>query len=63
MVRNFGRVQDPMDDCPEPAIPYDLEKKIVRDFGGDAHPEDLVKNNDLEKDLVRNFARPKNLDD
>ena len=51
-----------IDDMP-PVIPYDLEKQLVRDFGGDDRPEDLVKNNDLEKDLVRNFGRVKDIDD
>ena len=32
----------------------------MRDFGGDVHPEDLIKNQDLEKDLVRNFGRDHN---
>jgi len=46
LVRNFGRARDG-DEYPETVIPYDLEKKLVRDFDGDRHPEDLVKNNDL----------------
>jgi hypothetical protein len=29
----------------------------VRDFDGDRRPEELIKNQDLEKDLVRNFGR------
>lgn len=47
LVRNFGRNHDDDIDDEPPCIPYDLEKKIIKDFGGDAHPEDLVKNNDL----------------
>ena len=46
MVRNFGR---PDNEFEEPVVPYDLEKELVRDFGGDTHPEDLIKNQDLEK--------------
>jgi len=55
-VRNFGRPHDYLDDEP-PCIPYDLEKKLVRDFGGENHPEDLVENRDMEKELVRNFGQ------
>lgn len=30
---------------------------MVRDFDGEQRPEELVKNQDLEKELVRNFGR------
>ena len=34
LVRNIGRKKDG-DDYSEPVIPYDMEKQLVRDFGGD----------------------------
>lgn len=56
LVRNFGRKRDG-DDLPEAVIDYNLEKKLIRDFGGEDRPEMLIKNNDLEKKLVRNIGR------
>ena len=35
----------------------------MRDFGGDQCPTLLVKNNNLEKELVRNFGREKDGDE
>ena len=56
MVRNFARPKtDDLDDCP--VVPYDLEKQLVRNFGGEERPEELVANRDLEKDLVKNFGQ------
>ena len=57
-MRNIGRKRSG-EELEAPVIPYDLEKKLVRDFDGERRPEDLVKNQDLEKDLVRNFGREK----
>ena len=54
LVRDFARKKD---EYPEVVIPYDLEKKIVHQFGGDNCPAMLLKNNNLEKELVRNFGR------
>ena len=56
MIRNFARNRDDID-YPAPVIPYDLEKKLVRDFGGDERPEELIENKNLEKELVRNFGQ------
>ena len=57
-MRNFGKSAN-LDDFPVDVIDKDLEKQLVREFGGDERPEELVLNNDLEKKLVRNFGRKK----
>ena len=37
LVRNFGR-KKAGDDLPPAVIDYNLEKKIIKDFGGDDRP-------------------------
>ena len=59
-MRNFGRKKDG-DGYSESVIPYDLEKQLVRDFGNNP-PEELVENQNLEKQLVRNIGRQKDGD-
>lgn len=45
-MRNIGRKKSG-DELEAPVIPYDLEKKLVRDYDGERRPEELVKNQDL----------------